>query len=105
MNHPKGHKLEGLILVGDRNRILRRKGVEVPVYYFFHRDFVDDKFFALRRYIHMVEEVPEECIFDHIEALACERAAMKLIHDTEADNQIIRSDEEGKFPVLSSGKI
>ena len=30
---------------------------------------------------------------------------MKLIHDTEADNQIIRSDEEGKFPVLSSGKI
>ena len=103
MNHPKGHKLEGLILVGDRNRILRRKGVEVPVYYFFHRDFVDDKFFALRRYIHMVEEVPEECIFDHIEALACERAAMQPIHGTEAENLINGSYEEGNLPAIPSG--
>ena len=37
----KGHKLEGFILVGENNRILQRKEVEVQVYYFFHGDFLD----------------------------------------------------------------
>ena len=36
----------------------------VPVYYFFHGDFVGVGFFALRFYVHVVEEGPKECIFD-----------------------------------------
>ena len=67
MNHSKGHKLEGLILVGESNWGLRRKGVEVPVYSFFHGDFPDVELFASQCYIHVVEEGP---------APACERAAM-----------------------------
>ena len=35
INLPKGGNLGGLVLVEDSNRILCRKGVEVPVYYFF----------------------------------------------------------------------
>ena len=56
MNRPKGHKLEGLILVGERNMSLWRKEVELQVYYFFHGDYVSVDFFASRRYVHVVEE-------------------------------------------------
>ena len=47
-NLPKRHKLEGFILVGERDRILHRKGVEVPVYYLFHEYFPDVELFASR---------------------------------------------------------
>ena len=65
INLPKGHKLEGLILVGESNRTLQGKGVEVPVYYLFHGDLPDVELFALQSYINVVEEGPEECIFDN----------------------------------------
>ena len=55
-NRTKGHKLEGLVLVGESNRSLRRKGVEETVYSFFGGDFVSVDFFASRRYVHVVEE-------------------------------------------------
>ena len=77
MNHSKGHKLEGLISVGDNNRSLRRKGVEAPMYSFFHGYFPDIEFFALRHYIHVVEEGPEECLFDPAEVSAYERDVMQ----------------------------
>ena len=35
MNRPKDKNIEGLVLVGESNRVLRRKGVKVPVYYLF----------------------------------------------------------------------
>ena len=47
--------------------------MKVPVYYFFHGDFVDVEFFVSRCYIHVVEEGPEECLFDHTEAPSSER--------------------------------
>ena len=53
-NLPKVHKLEGLILVGESNRILCRKGVELSVHYFFHGYSVDVEFFVSLRYIHVV---------------------------------------------------
>ena len=53
-NIPQGNKLEGLILVGESNISLWKKGAEVPVYYFFHRDSVDVEFFASRDYIRVV---------------------------------------------------
>ena len=46
MNRPKWHKLEGLVFVGESNRSLQRKGVEVLVYDFFHGDLVDVELFA-----------------------------------------------------------
>ena len=54
INLPKGHKLEGLILVGERNRSLRRRGVEIPMYSSFHVDFPDVEFFASQSYIYVV---------------------------------------------------
>ena len=83
IHHPKGHFLEGLILVGESNRSLRMKGVEVPVYYFFHGDFPDVEFFSLQHYIHVMEEITEECLFDHAEAPDCKRAAIQYVHGTE----------------------
>ena len=104
-NRQKGHKLEVLILVGETNRSLRRQGVEVPVYYFFCGYFVDAEFLALRCYIHVVGEGPEECIFDHTEETAWGRYVIQRIHSTESYNWINGSDEEGNLHVLPSGKI
>ena len=50
--------------------------MEVPVYYFFRGDFLDVEFFVLQRYIHVLEEGPEECLFDRTEVLDCNRAFM-----------------------------
>ena len=36
---PNGGNLDNLILIGERNRILQKKGVEAPLYYLFHRKF------------------------------------------------------------------
>ena len=47
MNIPKVNKLEGFILVGEGNKSLQRKGVEVPVYYFFCGDFIGVDFFGV----------------------------------------------------------
>ena len=45
-NLVKGNKHEGLILVGEINRIFKRMGMEVTVYYFFHGYFVGVEFLA-----------------------------------------------------------
>ena len=58
-NNPKRNKLEGLILVWESNRSLWRKGVEVPVYYFFHGDFSGVEFFTSINCVHVVEEGPD----------------------------------------------
>ena len=50
----EGHKIECLVLVGESNIKLRRKGVEAPVYYFFHGDFPDIELFASHSYILVV---------------------------------------------------
>ena len=44
-------------MVGESNRILKRKGMGVPVYSFFHGDFVGVEFFASLSDVHVVEEV------------------------------------------------
>ena len=88
MNFPKGHKLEGLILIGKSNSSLRRKGVEVRVYSFFCGVFPGIELFASQSYVCVVDEIPEEFIFGHAEALASNRAVMLPIHGTEAENQI-----------------
>ena len=67
-NLSKGHKLEGLILVAKSNRSLWRMGMEAPVYCLFRGYFLDVEFFALCGYIHVVEKVPEDCLFDTAEA-------------------------------------
>ena len=53
-NQPKGHNLEGFILIGESNRTLRKRGVKLPVYYLFHGDFPGVDFFASRNYIRFV---------------------------------------------------
>ena len=73
------------------------------MYSFFSGDFPDVKFFASRHSIHVVEEGPEECLFDPAEVPACERAVMQPIHGTETENRIGGSDEEGNLHVLPSG--
>ena len=45
-NRPKGHKLEGFVLVGEGGRVLRRKGLITLLYYFFRAVFPDVDFFA-----------------------------------------------------------
>ena len=62
MNHPKGHKLENLVLVQESNISLRRKGVAAPVYYFFHGELPYVEFFSSRSYVGVTEEGPEENI-------------------------------------------
>ena len=52
----------------------------LPVY------FPDVELFVSQRYIIVVEEGPEECIFDHEEAPACEGAVMQQIRGKEAGN-------------------
>ena len=56
------------------------KGVKVPVYSFFRGNFIGVEFFASRNYIVVVEEGPEEFIFDLTESPTCERSGMKLLH-------------------------
>ena len=51
---PKEHKLDNFILVGERNSILQRKGVVVPVYCFFYDNFPDVEYFSARLYIHLL---------------------------------------------------
>ena len=75
------------------------------MYSSFHVDFPDVEFFASQSYIYVVQEGPEECIFDNTEAPACERDAMQPIHGTKAENQIVWRNEEDNLPVLPSGKI
>ena len=38
------------------------------MYYLFHGNFPDVELFFSHSYIHLVEEVPEECLFYHTEA-------------------------------------
>ena len=64
-------------MVGESNRTLQGKGVEVPVYYLFHEEFPDVEFFATRCYIYVAEEGPYECIFDHTEVQAYKRDVMQ----------------------------
>ena len=63
MNRPKGKNIEGLILVGEENRRLWRKGGETSVYHLSHGNLPDVDFFAAQHYIHVMEEGPEEIIF------------------------------------------
>ena len=58
-NLPKGNNIESLLLVGDRNRSVSSKGVELIVYYFFHGEFSDIEFFASWSYVNVLEEGPE----------------------------------------------
>ena len=83
---PKGHKLEGLVLVGERNISLRRKGVEAPVYSYFYGYYPNVEFFATWHSIHVVEKGPGGCLFDPTEALDCERAVIQLICGRRANN-------------------
>ena len=68
--------MRGFILVGDINRSFQGKGVELPVYYFFHGYFVGVELLALWRYIHVVEEGPDEGLSGHTESPACKRDVM-----------------------------
>ena len=70
MDHPKGHNLEGLLLVRESNGSLQRKGVEVLVYYFLHGDLPGFGFFLLQHYMHVLEEVPGGGIVDPVEERA-----------------------------------
>ena len=79
--------------------------MEVPVYYLFHGDFPGVEFFTSRGYIHVVEGVPEDFLFDHTESQTCGRACMHSIRGTEAENRFDGSDEEGNFPVLTTRQI
>ena len=66
--------------------------MEVPVYYFFYGNFSDVEFFASWSYVRVMEEGPEECLFDQTEAPDCERDIIQLIHGTEAEKKINVSD-------------
>ena len=48
MNIPKGHNIESLILVGESDRRLQRKGAETPMYYLFHVDLSDVELFTFQ---------------------------------------------------------
>ena len=79
--------------------------METPVYYFFHGYLPGVEFFDLWCYVYIVEEVPEDIIFDITEKQSCKRAVMKLTNGTEVENLTISRDEEGKLPVLPSGTL
>ena len=53
----------------------------------------------------MMQEGPEESIFDPTEAQDCNRAFMQQIYITEEDNQINAINSEGNLLVILSRKI
>ena len=73
-------------MVGESNRILRRKGVEVPVYYFFRGDFACVDLFASLIYVNVADEGSDEFLFGPTESTAFKRAVIQLIHGTKLDN-------------------
>ena len=85
-NHPKGHKLGGLVLVGGSNRNLWRKVVAAPVYSFLHVKFhyVDFSFF--QNYVYVKEQGPEENLLDPPEAPSYQSSAAQPIDDAESNN-------------------
>ena len=64
-----------------------------PVYYVFRGESPGVEFFALWCYVCVMEEGPEEIIFDPAESTDCKISATQLIHDMEAENQIDRSNK------------
>ena len=91
-------------MVGEENRSFKRKRGATSVYYFFRGDFPDVEFFVAWSYVHLMEESLVEIIFGPPELLDYDRAFMELIDGLEAENIIIRSEEEVKITALTSGK-
>ena len=62
-NQPKNHKLEGIILLREDDKVVRRGTDPIPVFLFRHEDFPDKEFYCARRYVHVTQEGPESSLF------------------------------------------
>ena len=55
-NSPKNHKLEGVVLVEEDVKVMRRGSDAIPVFVFTHANFPDKKIYAAKPYIHVTQE-------------------------------------------------
>jgi hypothetical protein len=62
-NQPKNHKLEGIILLREDDKVVRRGTDPIPVFLFRHKDFPDKEFYCARQYVHVTQEGPESSLF------------------------------------------
>ena len=62
-NQTKKHKLEGVVLVEEDMKVVRRGADVIPVFVFTHDSFPDKLFYSTKRYIHVTQEVTEESLF------------------------------------------
>jgi hypothetical protein len=63
-NRPKNHKLEGIILLREEDKVVQRGTEPVPVFLFRHEDFPNKEFYFVRRFLHVTQEGPEASLFD-----------------------------------------
>ena len=57
LNMPKGHKVLGLILVGQEMKVIRLGTEPVEVFTFWHKDMPNKVLYAAKRYVHVTVEV------------------------------------------------
>ena len=63
-NSPKGHKVLGLILVGQEMKVIRRGTEPVDVFTFRHEDMPNEVMYAAKRCVHVNVEGPPESFFN-----------------------------------------
>ena len=63
LNLPKNHKLQGVVLVEEDVKFMRRGADAIPFFFFTHANFSYQQFYATNRYIHVTEEGKEDSLF------------------------------------------
>ena len=62
-NRPKGHKVLGLILVGQEMKVIRRGTEPVQVFTFRHEDMPNEGMYTAKIYVHVTVEEPHNIFF------------------------------------------
>ena len=55
-NRPNGHKVLGLILVGQETKVIRRGTEPFEIFTFRHDDMPNEVLYAAKRYVHVAVE-------------------------------------------------
>ena len=57
-------RVEGMVLVGQNFRVVRRGSLATDTFIMHHEDFPNRELYATKRMVHITEEFPEEDLFD-----------------------------------------
>ena len=67
-NRPNNRKLEGVVLVEEELKVMRKSADAIPFFVFTNANFLDKQFYATKKYIHVTQEGTEESLFFLAEA-------------------------------------